>query len=79
MQECLKGLMPDVIHIFESADFYIINIILLPLSWINGDGTWFAKLCVDQHLPLLAIGSCDRDSFVSRVGPVDVLMDPVHC
>lgn len=44
---------------------------------IHRDGPWLAQLGGDQHLPLPAVARGDRDALVARVGPVDVLVNPV--
>lgn len=44
---------------------------------VHGDGPRLAQLGRDQHLPLLAVSAGYGDALVARVGPVNVLVDPV--
>lgn len=48
-----------------------------PLVRIHRDGPWLAQLGGYQHFPLPAVTRGDGDALVARVGPVDVLVDPV--
>lgn len=50
-----------------------------PLVRIHCDGSRLTQLSGYQHSPLASISRGHRDALVARVGPVDVLMDPVHC
>lgn len=51
--------------------------LLLPLSGVKRNGPWFTQLAVNQHFSLFAISSGDGDGFVSRISPVDVIVDPI--
>lgn len=44
---------------------------------VHGDGSRLAQLSGDQHFPLPAVSAGDGDALVARVGPVNVLVDPV--
>ena len=45
--------------------------------WIHCDGPRLAQLGGYQHLSLPAVSRGNGDALVARVGPVDVLVDPV--
>lgn len=45
--------------------------------WIHCDGPRLAQLRGYQHFPLPAVARGHGDALVARVGPVDVLVDPV--
>lgn len=45
---------------------------------VDRDGPWLTQLCDDEHFSLAAIPRGHRDALVARVGPVDVLMNPVN-
>lgn len=45
--------------------------------WIDCDGPRLAQLSGYQHFSLPAVSRGDGDALVARVGPVDVLVDPV--
>lgn len=48
-----------------------------PVVRVHGDGSRLAQLSGDQHFPLPAVSAGDGDALVARVGPVNVLVDPV--
>lgn len=48
-----------------------------PVVRVHGDGSRLAQLRGDQHFPLPAVPAGDGDALVARVGPVNVLVDPV--
>lgn len=50
-----------------------------PSLWIHSDGPWFAQIGVDQHASPAAIRWSHRDGSVARVGPVEVVLNPVLC
>lgn len=50
-----------------------------PSLWIHSDGPWFAQISVDQHTSPSAIRWSHRDGSVTRIGPVEVVLDPVQC
>ena len=54
------------------------NFSFSPLVWIHRDGPWLAQLSGDQHFSLPAVSRGNRYALVSRVRPVDVLVDPVY-
>lgn len=47
------------------------------MVWIHRDGPRLAQLSGYQHFSLSAVSCGDGDALVARVGPVDVLVDPV--
>lgn len=49
-----------------------------PLVRIHCDGPRLAKLSGYQHFSLPTVSRGDRDALVARVGPVDVLVNPVN-
>lgn len=48
-----------------------------PVVRVHGDGPRLAQLAGDQHFPLPAVTTGHGDALVARVGPVNVLVDPV--
>lgn len=54
-----------------------VNFYHSPLVWINCNGPWLAQLSGYQHFSLSAISCGNGDALIARVGPVDVLVDPV--
>lgn len=51
--------------------------LLSPLSGVKRNRPWFTQLAVNQHFSFFAISSGNRDGFVSRISPVDVIVDPI--
>lgn len=54
-----------------------VKALLSPLLWSHGDGPWFSQIGVDQDAPPAAVRRSHRDGAVTRVGPVEVVLDPV--
>lgn len=48
-----------------------------PVVRVHGDGSRLAQLSCYQHFPLPAVSAGNGDALVARVGPVNVLVDPV--
>lgn len=48
-----------------------------PVVRVHDDGSRLAQLSRYQHFPLPAVSAGDGDALVARVGPVNVLVDPV--
>lgn len=51
---------------------------LSPLLRSHGDGPRLTQVSVDQDTPPAAVRRSHRDGAVTRVGPVEVVLDPVE-
>lgn len=51
----------------------------LPPCGINSNGSWLTEVTVEKCPPPASICSGHWDGLVSRIRPIDVLMDPVYC
>lgn len=49
-----------------------------PRQWIHSDGSRFFQATLKQNLLLRAIEVSHRNGFSAKVGPIQVLVDPVH-
>lgn len=49
-----------------------------PRQRIHGDGRWFFETSIEQNLLLGSVEVGNRYGFGAEVGPVQVLVDPVH-
>lgn len=64
-------------HTIQHSPILSVNFYHSPLVWINCNGPRLAQLTGYQHFFLSAISCGNGDALISRVGPVDVLVDPV--
>lgn len=51
----------------------------LPPCGINSNGSWLTEVTVEKCPPPASICSGHWDGLVSRVRPIDILMNPVYC